>query len=101
MMSDEILDGVLLDESLLLTCEELAHACGGRVEWVSVHVQAGALPASGDAPAEWRFGSRDLRRALQMRALERDFEALPELAALVIDLQEELARLRARLGRDT
>lgn len=100
MMSDEIHSGVLLDESVFLTCEELAHACGVQTEWVSVHVQAGALTASGTAPAEWRFGSRELRRALLMRALERDFEALPELAALVIDLQEEVARLRRQYGDD-
>jgi chaperone modulatory protein CbpM len=29
--------------------------------------------------------------------LERDFEALPELAALVADMQEEIASLKHRL----
>jgi chaperone modulatory protein CbpM len=31
-----------------------------------------------------------------MRALERDFDAAPELAALVADLLEELDAVRAR-----
>jgi chaperone modulatory protein CbpM len=33
-----------------------------------------------------------------MRQLERDFEAVPELAALMADLLEELDDLRARVG---
>jgi chaperone modulatory protein CbpM len=33
-----------------------------------------------------------------MRQIERDFEAVPELAALVADLLEELDTLRARLN---
>jgi chaperone modulatory protein CbpM len=34
-----------------------------------------------------------------MRQLERDFDAVPELAALVADLLEEMDTLRARLRR--
>ena len=34
-----------------------------------------------------------------LRHLERDFDADPELAALVEDLREEIARLRATLRR--
>ena len=32
-----------------------------------------------------------------MRSLERDFDAVPELAALVADLLEEMYEMRARL----
>jgi chaperone modulatory protein CbpM len=34
-----------------------------------------------------------------MRQFERDFDAVPELAALMADLLEELDTLRARLER--
>jgi chaperone modulatory protein CbpM len=34
-----------------------------------------------------------------MARLERDFDAVPELAALVADLEDELAAVRARLLR--
>ena len=34
-----------------------------------------------------------------MRQLERDFDAVPELAALMADLLEEMDRLRAQLTR--
>lgn len=93
----ETVSGVLLDDAAL-TANELAHACGVSCEWVSLHVEAGILAGAGIEPASWRFSSRDLWRARQLFALERDFDALPELAALVIDLREELARLRSRLA---
>lgn len=93
------ISGVLLDDDAL-TLDELAHACGVSLDWVSIHVAAGMLAKPDGEPASWRFSSHDLWRARQLYALERDFDALPELAALVIDLQEEIARLRSRLGSD-
>ena len=39
----------------------------------------------------------ELARARRLAALERDFDANPELAALVADLIEEVARLKRRL----
>lgn len=95
----ESLSGVLLDDAAL-TLNELAHACCVPLDWVVIHVEAGILAVRGADPSGWRFSSRDLWRARQLYALERDFDALPELAALVIDLQEEVARLRTRLGSD-
>ncbi len=63
------------------------------------HVREGLLAAPGEEPSTWRFSSRDLRRARQMLRFERDFDAVPELAALVADLFEELDDLRHRLRR--
>lgn len=91
----EIISGVLLDE-VALTLEEFAHACSVSSEWVSLHVEAGILSMPEIEPARWRFSSRDLWRARQLCALERDFDALPDLAALVIDLREEIISLRNR-----
>ena len=93
----DIVSGVLLDEAAL-TLEELAHACGVTSDWVSLHVEAGILLVPGIEPANWRFSGRDLWRARQLCSLERDFDALPELAALVVDLREEIIRLRSRLS---
>lgn len=38
-------------------------------------------------------------RARRMRQIESDFDAVPELAALVADLLEEMDVLRAKLER--
>jgi chaperone modulatory protein CbpM len=62
-------------------------------------VTEGYFSAQRGAPAEWRFTSASLARARRMRALERDFEAVPELAALVADMLDEIDALRSRARR--
>jgi chaperone modulatory protein CbpM len=83
-----------MSEETLLTLEELAVVCAVSPEWVRSRVEEGLLGAG----PEWRFTALAVRRVRRMRALERDFDAAPELAALMADLLEELDALRARLG---
>jgi len=96
----EELTAMLLDEALL-RLDELASSCTVTREWVIEHVEAGVLleQAGGD-PLAWTFTSRDLIRAKHLYSLEHQFDANPELAGLVVDLFEELERLRARLKRE-
>lgn len=98
MRNDDLLVGALLEDACL-TLEELSRACAVPPDWVVEHVRDGLLPAPGEAPSAWRFSSRDLWRAQRMRRLERDFDAVPELAALVADLLEQLEDVRDRLRR--
>ena len=103
--------GVSLEEAAL-TADELAHACSVQTAWVIDHVQAGLLVAilvtsvsSVTTPAatspEMRFTSPELARARRLLALERNFDANPELAALTVDLIEEVEHLRRRLQAAT
>jgi chaperone modulatory protein CbpM len=92
MVANQIVTGVLIDE-VALEVEELARACRVEPDWVVRHVQAGVL---GEQAAR-RFRSGDLARARRLLELERHFDADEELAALVIDLADEVRRLRARL----
>jgi chaperone modulatory protein CbpM len=89
------LTSALLDDAGL-SLDEFSRLCAVEAEWVVSHVQEGLLPAAGEAPATWRFTSVHVRRALKLRHFERDFDAVPELAALVVDLIEELEALRRR-----
>jgi len=82
-----------MSDEELLTLEELAVVCAVTPEWVRERVEDGLVPA---AP-EWRFSAVAVRRVRRMHALERDFDAAPELAALMADLLDELDELRARL----
>jgi len=95
------LSGVLLDE-VALTLEELARACDVEPDWVVRRVQAGILGGEQEGQTRvqvtsWRFRSGDLLRARRLVRLERDFDADEEMAALVVDLSDEVRRLRARL----
>lgn len=91
--------GVLLEDSAL-SLQELARACAVEPDWVVRHVETGVLLQDGPAPGQleaWRFTSVDLLRARRLREVETVFDANAELAALVVDLSEEVARLRRRL----
>lgn len=112
MGQTQIMIGVALEESAL-TVDELARACAVEPDWVVERVQTGILggPAAPEpeqqppqqpqqpqpAPSGWRFTSLDLVRARRLRDIERTFDADEHLAALVVDLSEEVRRLRARL----
>ena len=99
MTDQDIVVAVMLEDPCL-TPEQVASACAVEVDWVQRHVAEGLFPAAGASSAEWRFTSAALLRARRMRAIERDFDAAPELAALVADMLEKLDELRARLRRE-
>jgi len=87
-------------ESEPLTLCDLARAVGADDRWIAqlveveiLHVETPAAP-----PEAWRFRSADLERALAARRLERDFGANLDAAALILDMQAELRRLRAVLA---
>ena len=82
-----------------LAAHELAHACGAEIEWVVQLVEVGivALPTPSPRPDDWRFQSGDLQQALAARRLERDFGVGLDAAALILDLQREVRRLKAVL----
>jgi len=91
--------GVLLEDKAL-SLEELARACAVEPDWVVQRVQTGVLLQHGPPPGQitaWRFTSLDLVRARRLREIESVFDANADLAALVVDLSEEVARLRRRL----
>lgn len=94
MRDEEILSGSLLEDSWL-TLEQLAAACTAEPAWLQRHIDEGLIPQAESVAGVWCFSSTTLLRARRMRQLERDFDAVPELAALVADLLEELDELRA------
>ena len=84
-------------ESTPLTLRELARAVGAEDQWVVrlVEVEILHVDAPADPPERWHFRSDALQRALAARRLERDFGANLDTAALILDLQSELRRVRA------
>ena len=94
---DDLLQA-LLDDAWL-TLDDLCRLNAVPAQWVTDRVGEGLLPTRGDSPATWRFDAVAVHRARRMVRIERDFDAVPELAALVADLHDEIERLRARLRR--
>jgi len=83
----------------LLPATELARACGAGIDWVVQLVEVGIVDCSAPAaqPDEWRFMAGDLQRALEARRLQRDFEVGLDAAALILDLEREVRRLKSVL----
>lgn len=81
-----------------LAAGQLAHACGASIEWVAELAEAGILVRQATRLEDWRFDGRDLQRALDTRRLQRDFDVGLDAAALILDLQHEVRRLKALLG---
>jgi chaperone modulatory protein CbpM len=83
-----------------LSLDELCRAVAVSREWVVERVEAGVVQRiAGEEQASWRFDVVQVTRARRIARVERDFDAAPELAALVADLQDEIAALRRRLSR--
>jgi chaperone modulatory protein CbpM len=88
-----------LDE-VWLDLADLCRLTGVTEIWVKERWADGLLtPDAMPATATLRFDSDGLHRVVRMASLERDFDAVPELASLVIDLEQERAALRTRLQR--
>jgi chaperone modulatory protein CbpM len=98
MNDDDTLMGDVL-EGVCLTIDQVAAACAVEQAWLIRHLDEGLLPDTESDEGNWRFSSASLRRVRRMWQLERDFDALPELAALVADMLEQMDDLRARLQR--
>jgi chaperone modulatory protein CbpM len=98
MVNKDVSIGELLDETTL-TLEELALACAVEPEWILERIDAGILTGTLREETAWCFLSADLVRARRLVSLERDFDANPELAALVADLIEEVNRLKQQLKK--
>jgi chaperone modulatory protein CbpM len=90
---------VAIDHANPIAAHELAHACGADMVWVAQLVEVGIIeiPSSATQPEDWCFYSADLQCALEARRLERDFGVGLEAAALILDLQHEIRRLKAAL----
>ncbi|CAB3714081.1 Chaperone modulatory protein CbpM [Achromobacter deleyi] len=92
-----ITSATVVGKSQPLSADDLARACGAEVEWVAQLVEVGIVEAAGPQPAQWRFYSVDLQRALDARRLQRDFGAGLDAVALILDLSQEVRRLKAQL----
>ena len=81
-----------------LSAADLAHACGADLAWVEELVVLGiAGQASAEQTRQACFDSADLQCALEASRLQRDFGVSLDAAALILDLQHEVRRLKASL----
>ena len=96
-MSEKIISGVLMDETVEITLRELCYACSQSAEWVDELIAEGVLePTRGNFDRR-RFSASNLERAQAAARLQRDLGVNIAGVALALDLLDEVKTLRARL----
>ena len=99
MVNFTLTTATAISASQPLAASELAHAVGADTAWIVQLVEVGILQieTAETQPERWQFSSTDLQHALEVRRLERDFGVGLDAAALILDLQHEVRRLKAVL----
>ena len=95
----DFLTGCVIGDEGVLSIEELARACSAEAKWIIELVAIGVLEPQGTDISRWRFRAADLTCARRVARLQRDFEASLDAAAVMLDLLDQIERLRARLQR--
>ncbi len=96
-MGEEI---VILDESSEFALGQVCRLTGLHAEAIVTWVEEGLIePSSGltSGPSHWRFSGSTLARIQGILRLQQDLALEPGGAALVLELSEELQRLRERV----
>ena len=95
----DLLTGSVIGDEGVLSIEELARACSAEAKWIIELVAVGVLKPEGREITDWRFRAEDLTCARRVARLQRDFEASLDAAAVMLELLDQIERLRARLQR--
>jgi len=98
-MTEKTLTGVLLDERVEWSLDDLCRACSGSTEWVIELVEEGVLEPTGREMTHWRFSGISLQRARTARRLQLDLDVNLAGVALALELMDEVSSLRERLYR--
>ena len=97
----QTLTGLILDEDCLFSLEELCDACSVRTEYIIELVDEGVVEPMEQQrkQQQWSFTGKSLLRARKARRLQQDLGINLAGAAVVLDMMEEIERLRERLSR--
>jgi chaperone modulatory protein CbpM len=98
-MTDALtLTAAVLDDDTWLEFEEFCRACGVPGEFVEALLQEELLTPARREP-RLAFPAAAVARVRRILRLQRDFEASLPAVALILDLLDEIERLRAALRR--
>lgn len=95
----DLMTGEIIEERRDLSLADLCRSCRLPAERVFELVDEGVIEPAGRDPRRWRFHGVSVRRVRCVQRLEQDLGVNVAGAAVVLDLLEELERLRARLRR--
>ncbi len=93
-----VLDGCghveVVDEQHYFDLDHFANACGQSPEWVLQLIEYDILPERIVNVKQYQFLGEDVTRARRAYRLQRDFDASLTAVAMMLDLIDELQKLR-------
>ncbi len=96
-MTQQILNGILIDEQTELSLNDLCKACSSSAEWIIELVEEGALEPIGYVQTQWQFSGNSLQRAQTAMRLQRDLGINFSGIALALDLLDTIDTLESQL----
>ena len=92
------IQGTVLDDESFCTFGELCRVCGTNADLIREMVAEGIINPEGSAPEDWRFTMLAVHRVQTVTRLTRDLRINLPGCALVLELLDEIAELRALRG---
>jgi chaperone modulatory protein CbpM len=89
-----VISGIVLDESMRFSLVELCDFAKASPDQVIEMVEEGVLEPEGASVYTWRFDTHALKRLQIAMRLEQDLGVNLPGSALVLDLLEEMERLK-------
>lgn len=99
MSERETLTGVVLDERLTLSLNEVCDICGLEEDVVIEMVHEGVAEPLDPRAGRWRFSGVAVARLRTATRLQQDLHVNLPGAALALDLLEEISRLESWANR--
>ena len=96
ILCDDCTDSEIIDDQLSFTLTQFAETCGQSPEWILQLLEYDILPTRSDT-AEHVFLGEDLSRARRAYRLQRDFDASFSAVAMMLDLIDEVQKLRKQV----
>jgi len=97
-MSTRTVTGVVLDEQVVYSLQDICRVCDTPSEWIIELVEEGILRPSGPRHADWQFPGNSLHTALRAHRLQRDLGLNVPGVALALELLDEIDALRSRIN---
>ena len=95
----DILTGDIVENETRLSLQQLCDTCSVETEYIITLVNQGCIEPVGVEQSHWRFSGISIRRVQKAKRLQQDLGINPAGVALVIDLIDEIERLRCKLNR--
>lgn len=97
MSRNSSIEAEIVAETATCTVEELCAVCGADTAWITTMVAHGIIEPIDASKTKWQFTNVSALRAAKARRLERDLKLNAPGIAVVLDLLDEIERLKARL----